>query len=696
MYSGKAGSDFARRFLDRFFDLRRMVPESGMTQSFLERLNSPTGALFEEVLFEAILAVETSMAFTMHNLDAIGFAEIVQGISPQSVFLVWECNVPKISRGAAGVGLAGFVELLPEELHPRREDGSEDFKTAFAALERRVRRRQRSTTTAVLALAAKRRGLPCEALRGPYLRLGHGVSQRMTYASVTGHTSLAASQLSRNKHRTNRCLAELRLPVARQIRVATAEEALTAANTLGYPVVIKPQKEKQATGVSVGIKNPNEIPAAFDRAQRTGNGVIVESYVQGQVYRLLVIGGRFIAALKTIPPTVTGDGNRTIAELVEELNNDPLRNGVRLFKVKIDDELRRDLDLSGYGLGDVLEKDKTIALRSAANVAIGGVHTDITDSVHPDNQEMAVRATEGIGLDVAGVDFVTEDISHSYKEVGGSIIEVNARPGLCMHTWPRYGKSRPVGEAMLALSFPPGVTGRIPTVVVAGDRGTVRIAREIDAILRASGKTVGLVTRKSSFVSGQAAEIEGSQQRNAVRILLRDPRIETLVSAVSLCQTVKRGLVLDTCDVAAIVNRAADRDAEGLYQHGLEVVVKATRGILAVSAGNKSALEVMSTLDPKRLVLLSSSSQDPAIVGHVAAGGAVVFKVRKQDQDWIVLYRKDKFIASIPVATTRTGGRTSARSVKARMFAVALAFGIGLSGSDIEAAASNSRMRAGC
>jgi cyanophycin synthetase len=309
---------------------------------------------------------------------------------------------------------------------------------------------------------------------------------------------------------------------------------------------------------------------------------------------------------------------------------------------------------------------------------------------------MAVRATEGIGLDVAGVDFVTEDISHSYKEVGGSIIEVNARPGLCMHTWPRYGKSRPVGEAMLALSFPPGVTGRIPTVVVAGDRGTVRIAREIDAILRASGKTVGLVTRKSSFVSGQAAEIEGSQQRNAVRILLRDPRIETLVSAVSLCQTVKRGLVLDTCDVAAIVNRAANRDAEGLYQYGLEVVVKATRGILAVSAGNKSALEVMSTLDPKRLVLLSSSSQDPAIVGHVAAGGAVVFKVRKQDQDWIVLYRKDKFIASIPVATTRAGGRTSARSVKARMFAVALAFGIGLSGSDIEAAASNSRMRAGC
>jgi cyanophycin synthetase len=685
VYSRKAGHDFAGRFLHRFFDLRRMVPGSGMTESFLKRLNSPRGVLFEEVLFEAILAVETSMAYTMRDFDTIKFAKIVRGSGSHGIFLVWECKVPKISRDATKVGLMGLSELLPEELHPRPQDGSGDFRSVFAGLQRSARRRQRSTTTAVLALAAKRRGLPCESLGGPYLRLGHGVSQHVLYASVTEHTSLAASQLSRNKRKANRRLAELCLPVPRQTKVATAKDALLAAETIGYPVVIKPLKDKQAFGVSVGIKNSTEVTPAFERARKAGSGVIVESFVQGQVYRLLVVGGHFVAALKTVPPTVTGDGKRTILELVEALNSDPLRDDVRLEKVKVDDELTCDLALSGCGLDDVLEEGKTIAVRLAANVGIGGVHTDVTDSVHPDNQEMAIRATEGIGLDIAGVDFITEDISRSYKEAGGSLIEINARPALSMHTWPGYGKSRNVGDAILALTLPPGGTGRIPTVLVAGERGTVRVAWELDAILRTSGKAVGLAARNSAFVNGQVVQLEKTQRRNAVRILLRDPRIETLVSAVSLRQTIKRGLALDTGDVAAIMNHAVNRDAH-TFQQALQVVVKATRGILVVSARNKLALEVMSTLEPKRLVLLSSSFHDPIIVGHVAAGGAVVLKVRRKDRDWIVLYRKDKVIASISVATTHAEETTSARRVEARMFAVGLAFGLGLSGNEIETA----------
>jgi cyanophycin synthetase len=687
--SGEAGPAFAARFLERFCELRKRVPESAMSEDFLERLRSASGAPFEEVLLEAMVAVETAIAFKMRELAPIGFASTVPTASPRKARLVWECRAPGMSRGAAAVGLLGVLELLPPELQPGGEGASEDFKTAFAALEAQAQRAQRSTTTAVLALAAKKRGLPCETIRGPHLRLGQGVAQRLIYASVTERTSLAASQLARNKHRTNRRLAQLHLPVTRQIAVDTAEEAVDAAESLGYPVVIKPLKQKQGVGVS-GVGSPDDVPSAFERARKAHQRVIVESFVRGDAHRLLVIGGRFIAALKQIPPTVTGDGERTIAELVEEVNRDPLRDGVHLASVPLDDDLAHDLRLSGYTLDHVLEKDKTIALRLAGNDAIGGRHSDVTDSVHPDNQDMAIRAAKGIGLDVASIDFVTEDISRSYKEAGGGIIEVNARPGLCMHTCPLHGKSRSAAGAMLDLLFPSGATGRVPIAVVSGGRNASRVARDLDAILRASGKTVALATRKSALVNGRPAEIAKPRLRRAAASLLRDPRVESLVASVSLRRTTKRGLGLESCDVAAIVDRAADRAAGSDTQRGIDVIARATRGILAVSADNQAALQALNGLDPKRLILTGSDPKDLAISRHAAAGGAVVLHLRKRGQHWIVLHCDGKAVVSIRVETP-AGERISARRMEARMFTVALAFGIGLSASDLEAAASSAR-----
>ncbi len=687
--SGDA-AHFADRFRERFFELRRRIPEGGMPEGFLERLRSPAGVAFEEALLEAILAVETAMAFAMHEFGTIGFAGIVPSASPAQPRLVWECRSPAMSRAAAAVALTGCLELLAEEAQPEREDGAKDFRAAFAALEERARHRERSTTTAVLALAARRRGLPCETLRGPFLRLGQGASQRLIYSSMTERTSVAASQLAGNKSRTNARLAQLHLPIPRQITAASAADAVAAAATIGYPLVLKPLKQKQAVGVSLGITKPDEIPAAFARAHINGKRVIVESFVRGDVYRLLVIGGRFIAALKTVPPTVTGDGERTIAQLIEALNGDPARDGVRLFPVEIDQGLTFDLALSGYALDRVLEKDKTIPLRSAANVAIGGIHSDVTESVHPDNRDLAIRASEGIGLDVAGIDFVTEDISRSYREVGGSIIEVNSRPGLCMHAYPRHGQSRDVAGAVLDLLFPSGTTGRIPVAVVTGGRNASRVARDLDAMLRATGRTVALATRSSASVNGRPAGIAQGQLRMAAPILLRDPSVETLVNAVSPRRTVRRGLGLEVCDVAAIVDRAADRATGGDMQRSVEVIARAARGILAVGADNRAALQALMGLDPKRLILIGSDLKDLVIARHVAAGGAVVLHMRERDKQWIVLYRDGKVVVYIRIEPP-AGERISARRIKARMFSVALAFGLGLSASDLEVAASSAR-----
>lgn len=683
-YTREAGRDFAQRFLNRFVDNNRVVPNNRINVRFLNRLNSAEGATFEEVLLEAILFVESSMAFAKYDFRAVEMAQVLDATSPCHALLIWESSVPKFSRDVARVALAGLVELLPEELHPFHHDNNEDFQSTFVALERRATQSQKSTTTSVIMSAAKKRGIPCESLGGSHLRLGDGNAQRMIYASILGNTTLVVSQLCRNKRKTIRRLAQLRLPVPEQKRVTSIEESLVAAKTLGYPVVVKPLKGKQAAGVSVGIRNSSEIPSAFERAGGAGSDVIVESFVPGDAYRLLVIGGRFVAALKILPPSVTGDGEKTIEALIEELNSDPQRNNIQLFKVDIDDELITFLDRSDYALDHVLENKKEIMLRSVANVAVGGVHTDVTDIVHPNNQEMAVRAANGIGLEVAGVDFITQDISRSYQEVGGSIIEMNARPGLCMHTFPCYGKSRNVADAMLDMSFPLGVSGLIPTALVIGDRHTASVARELDLILRLSGRITGLVMKKNSYISGQHEVLKKSQQRNAIRIMLRDPRIETLVSTLSQRRAINRGLLLETVDVAAIMNPVADGDSR-IYQQGLEVVIKATSGILVVSAGNKLALKVLDTLDSKRLILVSPNLLDPAIDVHLAAGGTAVVAVHEQEQDWAVFLRKDESVAKIPIAKNNASEKIGTRRMETRMFAVALAFGMGLSGEQIKA-----------
>ena len=694
MHSNQAGPDFAEKFLERFFDMRRLVPDSAMPHRFVESLRSPAGVPLAEVLLEAILAVDTAMAFHRHDFYPIGFSAVVATDSPRRVLLVWECKVPRISRRAAEIGFVGYIELLPEELHAHQLDSSHAFATVFADLEARARHGERSTTTAVLALAAKVRDLPCETLAGPYLRLGQGASQRLIYASATEDTSLPASQLARNKYRTNRRLAEQHLPIARQIKVATAAEAVAAANKLGYPVVIKPLKQKQALGVTVGVTKPEDVQAAFARAeqasQRVGQRVIVEDWLRGQAHRLLVVGDRFIAALQTVPSTVTGDGVKTISELVEEINNDPMRNGVRLFKVPVDDNLVHDLERRGYHFGDVLDKGKTIALHSAANVAIGGLHRDITDSVHPDNQEMAIRATRAIGLNVAGIDFVTEDISRSYQDGGGGIIEVNARPGLCMHTWPRYGKSRPVAAAVLELVFPAGENGRIPVAVVAGRRRTARVARDLDAILRAAGRIVALATRRGSLLNGKDAGLGRKQLYGALANLLRDERVQVLVSCSSLRRTVNHGLGLDRCDVAAIMDRHVDRRDESVFRQGLDVIARATRSTVVVSAENKLAREALSALDAKRLILIASNGDDPTLATHAATGGAVVTTIpgKRQKRDRIVLQREHESLVSVPVARAAlesNARHVAKRRIQARMFAVALAFAMGISAKEIRA-----------
>ena len=686
LHSGQAGPEFAAGFVERFGGLRTLNPDGALTADFLNRLDSAEGVPFVEVLFQAILAVEGSMAYAMRRLGELAFAEIVASPSPERATLVWSCRNPAVSRRAAEVALVGVGELLPEALRAQPGTTGEDFKTAHRALRKLAARGKLDYNSSVVVQAAERRGIPWEPIGRRFIRLGQGKFQHRINYSATENTSFLAQRFSRDKEITNRLLADVGVPVPQQTVPGTIDEALSAAKRIGYPVVVKPVNGHSGKGVCVGLKSAEEVPAAFEHASRFGSGVIVESFIEGQDHRLLVVDGRLIAAMKRVPPLVIGDGRRTIGDLVKDLNREPRRDGRMLKKVAIDEALKHHLEKTGRNLDTVPDQGETVVLRATANVSTGGITVDVTDEVHHDNKVMAIRAAAAIGLDVTGVDLVTTDIGQSYKKVGGAILEVNVRPGIDMHTWPIEGKPRDSAGAVIETMLPPGDQGRVPVAMVVGRRGPGSgVAQALDDILRSAGMTVGLVSRKGPFIDGEPLGPEEATRRKATAFVLRHPQVEALVGTVSPLQVKRQGLVHDRCDVAAILDTESDEDIEEVRE-GLAVVVRATRGKLVVDAESERALAAVRDVDPARLVLVASSGDSPVLLEHAAAGGLMATKARDSDERVIALMEGDRKVLSIPVAAVPgLAEKRSRRRLRAHLFAVALAHAMGCTGEEITA-----------
>jgi hypothetical protein len=623
--TGDAGPDFAARFLDRFAGLERVAAEGRLRGAFLERLTGPTGVPFEEALLEAILAVELFAACVMRRLDAPDFAAIVpRAASPRVVDLVWACHAAGISRAGAAVALAGLVELLPAGSTAGSPDAPGDFAAQLARLRRRAVRGQWSTTAAVLAVAARERGIPCEPLAGAYLRLGDGATQQV-------FSSWA------------------------------------------------PQSGPRDGGAAPGPDPAGAIEIG-DPAR-----------VAGTPHELLVIDGRVVSALRVEVPTIAGDGRRTVAQLVAGLNDDARRDGVRLRRVEIDEMLRAALAARGRRLDDVPGAGEPIPLDGVTTVERGAIHTDVTDEVHPETGEVAVRAVEARGLRVGGVDLVTPDIARSCREVGGQVTRVRSQPDLYRHAVPASGMLRDVGRAALDLIFPPGVSAVVPTALIVGERGTSSIARELDGLLRAAGRAVGLALRKRTTVSGKPVDPTSLGRRGAAKLLLRDPRVECLVSAASPRSIVARGLRLSRVTVTAIVDPDVDGDPE-VYRRAIEVVLAATAGPVVIGATNPHVERVAEAVEPERRVMILPERELPARSHHLAAGAYVVVRTPRDGGESVELRRRSRIIASVPVAALRAGERDGGeRRPRTLMYATALAFGLGLSGAEIATAAGRRR-----
>ena len=464
-----------------------------------------------------------------------------------------------------------------------------DVAAQVAEIASLTERERLGVSTAAIAEAARRRGIPVRRVGGlSLLRLGHGGNGRLVCAALTEQTSAVGVDIAADKMLANRLLADAGIPVPRAIVAATAQEAVRALDRLGAPVVIKPQRGNHGRRVIVGAATPQEAAAAFAAASVAGAAVIVESYIAGNDYRVLIIDGQVAAAAQLRPPTVTGDGSATIGQLIAGVNADPRRgdgHARELTRIVLDDEALRHLDAAGLDGCSVPGRGQLVTLRQNANLSTGGTSSDVTDLVHDEVAAMCIRAAATAGLDICGIDVRLADISaplhgsaqHGSAQHGsgphhpashdrgraGAVIELNACPGLRMHLSPAEGPPRDVAAMVVDHLYPAGTPARIPVIAVTGTNGKTTTVRMIGHVLSQAGLRVGLATTDGVYCGGQLVfDADASGPRSA-QLVLADPAVEAAVLETARGGIIRGGLGYDQADVAVVTNITADHLGDG-------------------------------------------------------------------------------------------------------------------------------------
>jgi cyanophycin synthetase len=413
-------------------------------------------------------------------------------------------------------------------------------------------------STGSIVTAALARGIPFRRLTdGSMVQFGWGSRQKRIQAAETSGTSAIAESIAQDKELTKMLLHAAGVPVPNGRVVETVEDAWLAAQEIAAPVVIKPRDGNQGKGVAVNISTQEQITAAFNAAVRISDEIIVERYLPGHDYRLLVIGKNLVAAARRDPPQVIGDGTHTIRQLVDAVNSDPLRgdgHATSLTKIRFDDIALGVMAKQGYDAESIPPHGARIVLRNNANLSTGGTATDVTDDVHPELAARAIAAAQMVGLDICGVDIVCSSVHKPLEEQEGGIVEVNAAPGLRMHLTPSYGKGRAVGEAIISTMYADGDDGRIPVVAVAGTNGKTTTVRLITHLLAQQGLRVGMTNTDGVYIDKQRIDTGDCSGPRSARNVLFHPDVDAAVLETARGGVLREGLGFDRCNVAVVTN----------------------------------------------------------------------------------------------------------------------------------------------
>jgi cyanophycin synthetase len=453
-------------------------------------------------------------------------------------------------------GVADLDILAPGHEGPFALDAALDDLRALA------RAGALGPTTRSLVDEAVRRGIPVLRLdHQSLIQLGQGSRQRRLRASITSQTSHLGVETASDKALTRTLLLDAGLPAPRGTCVRTEEEAVKAAQRLGFPVVTKPLDANHGRGVSIGLATDDAVRWGFEQARRHARRVIVETMLVGRDYRFLVVDGSVVAVAERRPAEVVGDGVSTIAELIAQTNADPRRGDGHeqvMTKITIDDHVVELLGREGLTLDAVPVAGRRVVLRSTANLSTGGSAVDRTEVAHPDNIAVAEQAAAVVGLDVAGIDLVTPDVSRSVRVAGGGIVEVNAAPGFRMHLQPSEGAPRNVARPVLRSLFPDAAASRIPIFAITGTNGKSTTVRMVASILQAAGQRVGLTTTSGVYIHNRLIVAADASGPKSARMVLRNPTVDVAVLEVARGGILREGLGYDMCDVGAVLNVTAD------------------------------------------------------------------------------------------------------------------------------------------
>jgi cyanophycin synthetase len=680
---------FNERLLALLPSLHEHTCSVGAAGGFVQRLTEDRGTWLGHVLEHVTLELQ--------NLAGakVSFGRTRGTGNPGEYHAVFEYEEARVGQAAGDLALKLLHHLVPEALvdgYPL--DPTFDFPAERDRLIREAQRRALGPSTLSLVRAAEARGIPWLRLNDYSLvQFGYGKHQKRIQATVTSETRHISVELASDKQETNRILGDLGLPVPKQELVYNGEEAQRAARRVGYPVVVKPLNANHGRGVSINLRDEAAVRIAFDKAKEHGRTVLVESFITGEDHRMLVIAGELVAVAKRVPGHVIGDGVHTVAELVEIVNQDP-RRGIGhekvLTRLEFDHQAERLLEQAGATRATVLPAGQVLYLRSTGNLSTGGTAIDLTDVVHPDNAEMAIRAAQAIGLDVIGIDFLTPDISKSYREVGGGICEVNAAPGFRMHVSPSEGRPRDVASKVIDMLFPPGSPARIPIAAVTGTNGKTTTARMLAHIFKLRGEIVGLTTTDGVYIDGRRT-VEGDMTGPvSAQMVLRDPTVSVAVLETARGGLLRAGLGYRYPDVACCLNVTADHlglgGVETLAQLASvkRIPIEVAREAVVLNADDPWCLQMADHSEARHICYVTMNPSHTLVREHIRAGGRAVALEGGVNGQMIALYDKG---AHLPLLWTHLIPATlegkALHNVQNAMFAAAMAYHMGVKLDDI-------------
>ena len=691
--SMKLGQEFIDGLVNAIPTLQAHGCSYGEEGGFLRRLREDEGTWIGHIW--------EHVAIELQNLagSQVTFGRTRSLENKGCYYVVYQYHQRDVGLEAGALGLRLLQHLMPKNVQDAIGFDAEDdfdFSEELTDFIKMAQRKEFGPSTGSLVAAAEERDIPWLRLNNYSLvQFGHGKYQQRIQATITSETKHIAVEISCDKEDTHNLLSDLGLPVPQQNMVYSERQAVRAASRMGYPLVVKPLNANHGRGVSINLNSEEEIAIAFAEAQKhgTSRAVLIESFITGFDHRMLVVNNELVAVAKRVPGHVVGDGIHTIEELIDIVNQDP-RRGVGhekvLTRLELDTQATRLMEEAGHNKDTVLPVDTTFFLRSTANLSTGGTAIDVTDIVHPDNRDMAIRAIRAIGLDIGGVDFLTDDISKSYKEIGGGICECNAAPGFRMHVAPSEGKPRDVSGKVMDMLFPAGSKARIPVAGITGTNGKTTTSRMLASIMKSAGFTTGMTSTDGVYIDGHLTVKGDMTGPTSAQIVLRDPSVDFAIMETARGGIVKRGLGYSACDVGACLNISADH----LGQRGVNsledlaqvkrVVVEVAKDCVVLNADDIHCLQMAEFCNAKQICYITMDSGHGLVREHIRQGGMAVVLEKGINGDMITIYDKG---AHIPLLWTHLIPATiegkAMHNVQNAMFATAMAYSFDTSLEDI-------------